>query len=298
MTLHDSREEPLFQVLSLPKDYDTNRMRVLVWLSMTYGVGKETGFSHQVRHPSDDQGMSEYFRKYADHRENIRQIIFSHFLPKETFEWIKDDVRQHRWMVFHLIRHEYIDIALAERFKAVLSGRELMIGIIDFRSMSLDHRKIFLDNVKIAWEEHVKQSSLFFWFIREGEVERCNLMWNILKKEQPDSLMGWSQFNGLNDMLLYFDEYSYPLTQVKLWIVRIKRQWSQNLYRQNLEGKKQVNLVLTTKAMNQLDKLAEEFRLSRAKIMEILIHDESKKKIYLNDRQKRYEAFEPTDNAV
>ena len=298
MTLHDSREHPLFEVLGLPEDYDTYRMRVLVWLSMTYGVGKESGFSHQVRHPSDDHGMSEYFCKYAVHRENIRQIIFSHFLPKETFDWIVDDVRQHRWMLFYLIRQSYIDSASVEKLKTVLSGRALIIGLIDYSTWILEQKKISLDNAKIAWEEHLKQSSLFFWFILESEVERCNLMWNILKEEQPASLLGWPQFNGLNDMLLYFDQYSYPLPQVKLWIVRIKRQWSQKLYRQNLEGKKQVNLVLTTKAMHQLDKLAEEFRLSRAKIMEILIHDESKKKIYLNDRQKRYEAFEPTDNAV
>ena len=61
-------------------------------------------------------------------------------------------------------------------------------------------------------------------------------------------------------------------------IVRtVKQAWSQRLYRQNLEGKKQYNFILSDEANRLLNELATTYKMSRPKTIEYLIKEASMK---------------------
>ncbi|PQA78027.1 hypothetical protein C5F53_06740 [Rhodoferax sp. TS-BS-61-7] len=204
-------------------------------------------------------------------------------------------------LLSYLKRNQFVFPDMAESIQAVLSGRELIVGLIDWINFPLITKDQVVCQMHAAWNEHLKKGSLYFWFLEQDECERCTLMWDVLMKENPSSLLGHPRFNNLKDMLRYFDVSSYSVEQIKLFVERVKKRRSQNLYRQNLKGKKQVNWVLSTQAIKQLDKLAEEFRFSRAEILETLIHDEAENKIYLSERRRWYKAFRPaasTDSAT
>lgn len=64
----------------------------------------------------------------------------------------------------------------------------------------------------------------------------------------------------------------------------IKKRWSQNKYRTKLTGKKQYNFILSDKAIQRLDKLAEKYDLRRTEVLEILLKMEEEKGAYIPER--------------
>ena len=65
----------------------------------------------------------------------------------------------------------------------------------------------------------------------------------------------------------------------------IKKRWSQNKYRAKLTGKKQYNFILSEKAINRLDKLADKYDLRKTEVLEILLQMEEEKGIYIPERK-------------
>lgn len=64
----------------------------------------------------------------------------------------------------------------------------------------------------------------------------------------------------------------------------IKKRWSQNKYRAKLVGKKQYNFILSEKAIQRLDKLAEKHDLRRTEVLEILLKMEEEKGNYIPEK--------------
>lgn len=299
MAIFDPDAGSLAKVLDLNPDLITYRVRVWIWLSVTYGrveqIGAHPGW---LKHPGDEAGMANFCLQNQYVNGFVRSNFWEAFLPEPSLNWITNDTRQIQMLLSHLKRNGFVSVDMAEAIQAVLSGREIIVGLIDWINLPSTRKDQVVGQMHMAWNEHIKKDSLYFWFQVQDEVERCTLMWDVLMKENPSSLQGRPRFSRLKEMLRYFDESSFSFEQIKLLVERVKKRRSQNLYRQNLEGKKQVNWVLSTQAINQLDKLAEEFRLSRAQILEALIQDESEKKIYLSERRRWYKAFAATDSAT
>ena len=65
----------------------------------------------------------------------------------------------------------------------------------------------------------------------------------------------------------------------------IKKRWSQNKYRAKLTEKKQYNFILSEKAINRLDKLADKYDLRKTEVLEILLQMEEEKGIYIPERK-------------
>lgn len=296
MAIDDADSAPLAKALDLNPDQITYRVKAWIWLSVTFGRGTElVAFPGGLKHPQDVAGMANFCLQNQHFNGVIRSTFWEAFLPEPSLNWIENDTRQIQMLLSYLKRNQFVSAGMAESVQAVLSGRELIVGLIDWINFPLIAKDHVVGLMHVAWNEHLKKSSLYFWFLEQDERERCTLMWDVLMKENPSSLLGHPRFNSLKDMLRYFDVSSYSVEQIKLLVERVKKRRSQNLYRQNLKDKKQVNWVLSTQAIKQLDKLAEEFRLSRAQILETLIHDEAEKKIYLSERRRWHMSFKPTD---
>ncbi len=248
-----------------------------------------------LKHPQDEATMANFCLQNQSINRVIRSMFWEAFLPEQSLDWIENDRRQIQMLLSYLKRNQFVFPDMAESIHAVLSGRELIRGLIDWINFPLTTKDQIVCQMHAAWNEHLKKDNLYFWFQVEDEFERCTLMWDVLMKENPTSLQGRPRFDNLNAMLRYFDTSSYSFEQIKLLVERVKKRRSQNLYRQNLKDKKQVNWVLSTQAIKKLDKLAEEFRLSRAQILETLIHDEAEKKIYLGERRRWHKSFKPTE---
>lgn len=299
MAIKDAESGSLATALDLNPDHVTYRAKVWIWLSVTYGRGDRMVASPGwLRHPRDEAGMANFCLQNQHVRGAIQSTFWEAFLPEQSLTWIANDTRQIQMLLSYLKRNQFVTAGMAESVQAVLSGRELIVGLIDWINSPVINKDQMVGLMHAAWNEHLKKTSLYFWFQAQDEYERCSLMWDVLMKENPSSLLGHSRFENLKAMLLYFDTSSYSLEHVKLLVERVKKRRSQNLYRQNLKNKKQVNWVLSTQTVKQLDKLAEEFRLSRAQILETLIHDEAKKKIYLSERRRWHMSFKPDESLL
>lgn len=72
---------------------------------------------------------------------------------------------------------------------------------------------------------------------------------------------------------------------------RVKKAWSQKKYREGAKDKRQCNLLLSNKVLGLLDKLSVKHQLSRAAIVELLIHDESLSETYISKRLEKQQKF-------
>lgn len=298
MAIHNQDDIPLASELRLEVDQITYRLKVWIWLVMTFESGQGTSFASYVKSPLDSIAMADYFRTYPQYKGRISPVFHETLLPDEALAWIDDDKRQSQWVLGWLHQLGYFNNFNINLIQTVLTGRDLIVGLIDLRRVLLTEKKEWVKEIQFNWNEYLKMDRIFGWFMKQDEPERCNLMWEVLSKNDSARLRGLPRFGDLQEMLLFFDASGYSYEAKQLWIDRVKRRWSQNQYRQNLDDKKQINLVMASKAIHQLDKLADEFELSRVQILETLILDEAKKKTYLSERLRRLAALTSTENAL
>jgi hypothetical protein len=232
--------------------------------------------------------MEQYFNRWPDKRQIFANRAF-YFLPEEVLAWIGDDERQNQFLLRRLPLVFGAPVHLA--VQSVLHGRELVVGLIDSRYVDLSYKQQQVAELQKAWNDHLNRDKGIEEFLKEDEAEKCSLMWEMTVQQHPDAVSGVSQFTDINSMLLFFDRDQFTFEQKALLLGKVKRRWSQNKYRANLKDKKQVNLVLSSKTIGLLDKMASNYDLSRAQILEALIQDEDKKKIYLTERLSRRAAL-------
>lgn len=215
---------------------------------------------------------------------STHQIAFDQrrsLLPEECFTWVTDEERQIQWLLTYFKSRSGFNIfPIPPR----LLGRNLLIASIDLWATELDQKSIAVSEMKLAWNQCKQNDSIFNWFKGKDEALRCELAWNWLKQRNEFSVFGLPPIFSYENLLLVFDRFTTIQAEKIIAIDAIKKRWSQQQYREKLTGKKQVNLILSDKAIFGLDKLAAKYDLSRAKVLEILIQFETEKNGYIPEK--------------
>ena len=118
------------------------------------------------------------------------------------------------------------------------------------------------------------------------------LTWSWLEKNKPRLTWRAEPFTKLTELLEFFDHSEASDEEKELYIEKIKRRWSTQKTREKAVEKKQYNVVLPLSVNAVLDKLAEEHRLSRTKVLEHLILSEEQHELYLPRNSPRDEPSE------
>lgn len=217
---------------------------------------------------------------------SMNQIAFDQrrsLLPEECFTWIVDDERQIQWLLSYFIKRSGFGIyPIPPR----LFGRNLLIASIDLWVAELDQKSIAVSDMKQDWSQYKQNDNIFDWFKDKDEALRCELAWNWLKPRNEFSMFGLSPIFSYENLLIVFDRITTNQAEKKIAVDAIKKRWSQQRYREKLTGKKQVNLILSDKAIFGLDKLAAKYDLSRTKVLEILIQFEMEKSVYIPEKMR------------
>lgn len=168
-----------------------------------------------------------------------------------------------------------------------LYGRNLLIATIDIWKLDFVQKSKEVIDMRNAWDKHTERDHIFKWFWTDELTARCELALNWLKDTKNISFLDLPSTNGsYQKLLMVFDRATTNYSEKELWIKAIKGRWAQNKYRKKEEGKKQVNLMLSSNAISKLDELAKKYDLSRAKVLEILIQFEEQRNSYIPEKMK------------
>ena len=291
MAIQDDTCVELATVLGVSERVLTRRFRVWLWLTLKLESPSDHDFSSHVPTPDAIWQMAQYFKRRADKRQIPANRAF-YFLPEEALAWIGEDDRQNQYLFRRLQMEFGIQEPDAQAIQSVLHGRDLVVGLIDRLNRELTYKQQQVAGLHKDWNDHLNlDKSIEGFFLKEDEAEKCSLMWEMTAQQYPAAVSGVLRFTDVNSMTLFFGKGQFTFEQTALLLSKLKKRWSQNKYRVNLKDKKQVNLVLSSKTIGLLDKMASNYDLSRAQILEALIQDESKKKIYLTERLSRRAAL-------
>lgn len=222
--------------------------------------------------PHERQRLADVLKREIHLKEQIQLDASQQLLPLELFMWILDDKRQLKWITSQLSETEK-----ASKIPAVLSERDRTLTLIDLCNLgSLASKRIFVENLRLNWNRHRDQDKRYEWFTKKPAKERLQFAWDWFTRNVPLLTYGETSFQSQADLLIFFDQIKPTPEQSELWLMKIKKQWSQHNYRAQMQGKSQLNVVLKDSTISQLDQLASKHDLSRSKVLERLIELETR----------------------
>jgi hypothetical protein len=269
------------QVQGKPREVFRADLRINTWLMLT--LLKE-GVSLPLNSFEDRDFRERAATVVSEGRvHSLLEAARQRLLPLERFAWITEDERQLKWL------SAYIEAQLKFRLYPIpvsLFGRDLVLASLDFIDCDLIDKAQIIEKMRFSWNEHVKADSIYKWFKGEAEALRCAFAWEWLLEKKGAATYGRDRISSYADVLIFFDSLRDDIAQKKLDIGAIKSRWNQRRYREKLVGKQQYNLLLSDKAVVELDKMATKYGVSRPQIIEALIEYEAKKGLYLPEKIK------------
>lgn len=206
-------------------------------------------------------------------------------LPEETFSWVEKSGRQPKWLAAQAAKKTGLRIR-SSVFRT-FTDKEQLIALFDLWDRDFGQKESALRRLSDAWTEHARSDKIFSWFKDKDERAKCALAWSWLEKNKPRLTWRAEPFTKLTELLEFFDHSEASDEEKELYIEKIKRRWSTQKTREKTVEKKQYNFVLPLSVNAALDKLAEEYHLSRTKVLEQLILSEEQHGLYLPQNSPR-----------
>jgi len=268
-------EDDLSQILG-ETEYN-NRHDIWLWYTLVFF---ETTFN-----PNDyfDTGMRDKMARYLQTRpwrvgellkERRKQLVH-----KKEIEWLTKDRRVTEWITREiqvLTEHSQLN------YYFDLTEKDLPIAILDVWQKDITQKTKSLKDLEQRWKSHKTNDKVYIWF--KDDDQKSQFAWDWLTKNSFAATLGSTPFETFEDILIFFDKTNYSREQKELYIGKIKKGWGQRKYRENLKGKAQYNFVLSDKAIESLEKLANRYEVSRARLLEILIEMEAEKNDHIPER--------------
>jgi hypothetical protein len=300
--------------------------RYLIWLCFTLETLNHPGYF--INHNTHDitERLCNLLQNQQHTIHAIKTKMSSQLIATDNFDWITNNTRQLNWikdeistpLINNLPPPNY-SIEFRNLFNAAtakIPPRDLLIFLFDINEPSsssfFSTKKSFVSSVNESWTKYKsKTDKIFKWISSEEQEEeetiRCKYLYDQFSKEHMPFHYNLPVFQSKEDTLIFMDRWvrflphtggnnrrsesvDILLNSVELLIKKCQRRRNQNRYRDNLENKKQLNLVLPTTGIEKLDLLARNYGLSRSEVVEVLIKLESEKRSYLTEFSNRLKA--------
>lgn len=231
----------------------------------------------------NSQTMRDQIAHYLDFNRRLRDEVErareTELLPEGAFDWIEKEGRQPKWLAAEAMRKA--SLKLRDSIFRTLSSKAQLIALFDLWDIDFSRKEGVLRRLAEGWNEHLQADKIFKWFKDQDERDKCSLAWSWLEKNQAGLTRREKPFTRHVELLEFFDHSGASSGEKELYVEKIKRRWSTQKTRDRSNSKKQYNFVLNNDVNAALDKLVQEYQLSRTKILEQLILSEVEHGVYL-----------------
>lgn len=201
-------------------------------------------------------------------------------LPAADLDWIKEDARQLSWLFDQV--NDFTEQILPSGLSH-LTGRDEIIAMIDLWKTDLSNKKSRIRRLHDRWQrQQIKDIDLEWFQDRKEGAKRCSCArdW-LLSNSQYQRLARKHPIKTSPDLAMFFEEAEVSQFERKAVIKDIKARWSRLQFNERNADKKQINLMLSKKVIDQLDELATHHGMKRAQIIEALVKHEASAGEYL-----------------
>ncbi len=269
--------------------------RLLIWL--WHFLVRTIGYQHF----SGVQAFSPgHMAVILQSNENLKnQVLYKkslNLIAPNHFCWMSNELRQDMWVDRMLQMGSLFGFAFngylgKSNVHHSLNWVERVILMFDLYENGAAEKINLLQKLEQGWNKHINNDSSFDWFRKKDEIGRCDFFWNWLLKQNPSAASDMAPMKSFQEIMIFFDARCVTQEEKLLMMERVKKAWSQKKYREGAKDKRQCNLLLSNKVLGLLDKLSVKHQLSRAAIVELLIHDESLSETYISKRLEKQQKF-------
>ncbi len=262
-----------------------------------------TSLNSEMAYCSAVNDTLKYHLRNEDERSSfikeMEQTCKYTLIPMSAFEWIKDNDRCCFWVwgyirFMHIYQNEIAlptDNELINVSKTPSNSNERFEYIVEmFDRWKYKKKKQFLDEIRNKWSDVYLNNKTPFKWLDKNNTEQCKWAWNYtenyLKNNQRLSYKIVAlphvtpSINTENSLGMYlsvfaaFDLWCELPEAKKLFLININKAWNQQKYRNEMKGKKALNIYIDKKSKEKLDQLSEKRNMKLNKMIEYLIDNE------------------------
>jgi hypothetical protein len=254
--------------------------REVAWLWMFMSACKEIELNDCS---FNSQTMRDQIAHYVQFNQRLRNELNyareTTLLPSTAFDWVETFGRQPKWLAAQAMKKTSF-MVLSSVFRT-LSDKTKLIAVFDLWEAEFSRKEGVLRQLSSEWNQHLQADKIYTWFKGQDECEKYLVAWSWLEKNKSELTRKKKPFTRFAGLLDFFDSSGASPDEIQLYIDKIKRRWATKKTRENNPDKKQYNIELKKNVNAALDKLAQDHQLSRTKIIELLILNETEKRSYL-----------------
>ena len=248
------------------------------------------------------KSINDALRNNNDYSNLIIFSIQNKFIPENNTIWIDGNIRQLKFLTIQAgsipgpIAFNHHQNTLPPSYWAPINiphhllGRDRGIAIFDYIASSHPNVEsiIYYSNyLNTEWTKIKKSDSIFDWINDIDFAKKIDFFSFWLSNNKQFNTPTPHSFNTHNDLLEYFDN-PYFREEIKILINQnFRKAWGQRKRREEQNGKRQCNFVLSEEIIKKLEFLALKHGLTRTEVIEILIDSEKKKEIHITERLNR-----------
>lgn len=215
--------------------------------------------------------IARYLKRSPNLLERINPDTDRLMVRDDLLKWIVGDSRQYEWLRGRIERITDLNLS---RSLVHLTGRNHLIAMLDLWDVEIGYKAVEIESLRNHWIRHKARDSDFEWFENKEEgPQRCKCAWEWLNKSSTSLFSLRDPISNYQELLMFFDQAEYGPNEQKAIIEKIKQSWSQKKYRARTKaaGKKQLNVEISSTAIDLLDELAKKHELTRPEVVERLI---------------------------
>ena len=155
-----------------------------------------------------------------------------------------------------------------------LTPWEKLVALIDFWPVRKAIKVKQLNELKLFWTHHQQQEKRLFWYSQGSDTkQKCKAAWHWYLDNHPMKAGHLPLFSKAEDVFSFLSYSGFSQEEKLHHLEQIKKKVKYQKTKANREGKKQTNTTLSDTARAQLDKLAEREKITRTKVIELLIQN-------------------------
>lgn len=243
--------------------------------------------------PSFDKKSNDVY-DLINNSQNPEEILNSikydkamYFIEQKSIEWIKKDNDRLLIIVINYLWNNVWPIS-----EIYSDNYSCFIDILDNNNLTKDQKENKLNCVKFFWSNIEYKKNTYNW-INKSDLDQIEWAWDYLRKTNQLPLVQTPPINQgqrYEYILAALDLIHFLKNQDahELFLIKMKKTWSQKKYRDNNKIKTPHHLPLSKISHGQLKELSEILNRSISGTLELIIEDSYSKHILDHQGKKKY----------
>ncbi|WP_159565445.1 hypothetical protein [Budvicia diplopodorum] len=231
--------------------------------------------------------------------DKMRAACNKVILPKKEFNWIKINDRNcfWAWLMIRDIRNKdlplytnlfdsktppiYDQLPINKIPASTIERYNAIVEFFDILRTDVRMIRVYFYHLRIKLQKVYTFSTSFLWIKKENK-KQCEWAWDYMKRsgviiKNENILTPISKKEMYFTIIAAFDSWFALDSEKELFLIKMKKAWSQKKYRDEVSDQKLLNTYISQNAKDKLDKMTAISKRKINEMIELMIDNEYKK---------------------